>query len=307
MNFLYKLERKFGKYAIPNLTLYIVIAFTIGYLLLIFAPDVYAYLPYETLCVFMGHQYWRIFTWIFTVPGSLDFWTLIILFCYYSIGNAIERAVGTFLYNIYIFSGMIFTTLGVVISGLIEFYSIQDMQDLANYSAGAAMVMGGLTYYMTISIFLTYAYIYSDAVMLLFMIFPFRAKWLAYIDLILLAYEFVSTPSLTGRVTIVACILNFALFYIINERYKRGRNRKSGFMRRKSATDRQKARFTVVEGGAGKTEEIKSKPASITRHKCAICGRSENDGEDLEFRFCSKCNGNYEYCSEHLYTHEHVK
>ena len=42
------------------------------------------------------------------------------------------------------------------------------------------------------------------------------------------------------------------------------------------------------------------------RHKCAICGKTEADGEDLEFRFCSKCDGMYEYCQEHLYTHKHV-
>ena len=45
----------------------------------------------------------------------------------------------------------------------------------------------------------------------------------------------------------------------------------------------------------------------ITRHKCAICGRTELDDETLEFRYCSKCEGNYEYCSDHLYTHEHVR
>ena len=39
-----------------------------------------------------------------------------------------------------------------------------------------------------------------------------------------------------------------------------------------------------------------------THHRCAICGRTEKDGEDLEFRFCSKCKGNYEYCQEHLFT-----
>ena len=44
----------------------------------------------------------------------------------------------------------------------------------------------------------------------------------------------------------------------------------------------------------------------ITRHKCAVCGRTELDGDNLEFRFCSKCDGNYEYCMDHLFTHEHV-
>ena len=41
------------------------------------------------------------------------------------------------------------------------------------------------------------------------------------------------------------------------------------------------------------------------RHRCAVCGRTEKDDDTLEFRFCSKCNGSFEYCSDHLYTHEH--
>jgi hypothetical protein len=44
----------------------------------------------------------------------------------------------------------------------------------------------------------------------------------------------------------------------------------------------------------------------VTRHKCAVCGRTELDDENLEFRFCSRCDGNYEYCMEHLFTHEHI-
>ena len=45
---------------------------------------------------------------------------------------------------------------------------------------------------------------------------------------------------------------------------------------------------------------------NMPRHKCAICGRTEKDDPDLEFRYCSKCEGNYEYCQDHLFTHEHV-
>ena len=41
-------------------------------------------------------------------------------------------------------------------------------------------------------------------------------------------------------------------------------------------------------------------------HRCAICGRTELDAPELDFRYCSKCDGRYEYCSEHLFTHEHV-
>ena len=46
---------------------------------------------------------------------------------------------------------------------------------------------------------------------------------------------------------------------------------------------------------------------TITRHKCAVCGRTEESNPELEFRFCSKCNGNYEYCQDHLFSHTHVQ
>ena len=44
-----------------------------------------------------------------------------------------------------------------------------------------------------------------------------------------------------------------------------------------------------------------------TKHKCAVCGRTDLDDPSLEFRFCSKCDGGLEYCQDHLFTHEHVK
>ena len=48
-------------------------------------------------------------------------------------------------------------------------------------------------------------------------------------------------------------------------------------------------------------------PQPVARHRCAVCGRTELDDPNLEFRYCSKCNGNYEYCSDHLFNHEHKK
>ena len=45
--------------------------------------------------------------------------------------------------------------------------------------------------------------------------------------------------------------------------------------------------------------------AGSARHKCAICGRTENDDPNLSFRYCSKCTGNKEYCQDHLFTHTH--
>ena len=42
-------------------------------------------------------------------------------------------------------------------------------------------------------------------------------------------------------------------------------------------------------------------------HKCAVCGITDADDPDMEFRYCSKCNGYYCYCSEHINNHVHIQ
>ena len=49
------------------------------------------------------------------------------------------------------------------------------------------------------------------------------------------------------------------------------------------------------------------RPVNRTHHKCAVCGRTDEESPGMEFRYCSKCEGSYEYCMDHLYTHQHVK
>jgi len=52
--------------------------------------------------------------------------------------------------------------------------------------------------------------------------------------------------------------------------------------------------------------EAQKTAEKIGRHRCAVCGRTEEDDPNLVFRYCSKCEGDYEYCQDHLYTHKHV-
>ena len=70
------------------------------------------------------------------------------------------------------------------------------------------------------------------------------------------------------------------------------------------------AGFRAYDGGnnsnAGNTSNSSNKRNQpIARHKCAICGKTDITNPEMTFRFCSKCNGNYEYCENHLYTHMH--
>lgn len=310
MNFLNKMERKFGKYAIRNLPLIIVICFAIGYMLVGFAPEVYLKLYFSPYDILVGHEYWRLFTWVLSPPEQLTLLSLIMLFFYYVFGQSIERGIGTFLFNVYILGGWLINTLsalGVSIFYYAKYGNSLDFQFWSLMNNGMEMMS-----FMLYSIFLGFALVYADSMVLFFFVLPMKASWLAYIDMVFLAIRFVNAASLLSRVSIIAYLVNFLLLSLLMRNYSKNRRggskaqRKRQRMYNSQVIEFEKARQMRSRSSADTIAPNGSKNV-ITRHKCAICGCSELDDPTLEFRFCSKCNGNYEYCSNHLYTHEHVK
>ena len=282
--FLNKLERKFGKYAISNLSLYIIIAYVIGYILTLTGSMEFISLnPYKVL----HGQIWRIVTWVIVPPSTLNIFTVIMLFFYYSLGTSLERTWGTFRYNVYIFSGMLFTILGAFI-----LYAVYAIAGYPGEVIGMFIANAFSTYYINLSIFLAFAAIYPNMQVLLYFIIPVKIKWLAWLDAAVLLISFF-TGNMAIKVSIIASLFNFILFFLgtINvKRFSPGEvHRRAEF---KKQTETVRKGYTASDG-------------RITKHKCAICGRTELDGDHLEFRFCSKCNGNYEYCQDHLFTHTH--
>ena len=153
------------------------------------------------------------------------------------------------------------------------------------------------TYYISLSIFLGFAISFPDMQVLLYFIIPIKIKWLAYLDVALLAYSMITSimsGNWAGCVVILCSLANVLVFFLMTRKGKRG-----SFQQNRRRKEFKKA---VSRGEA----EYRN-PNGITKHKCAICGRTEKDDPNLEFRFCSRCNGNYEYCQDHLFTHEHVK
>ena len=281
MNWLNKLERKFGRYAIRNLPLYIVMLYAIGAVLNILTKGSYYYYVALNPYMILHGQIWRLVSWVLIPPSGLDIFTIIMLLFYYSLGTALERTWGEFRYNVYIFSGILFTVIGAFL-----LYFIGGLQ-ISLY--GASIIS---TYYINLSIFLAFAANYPDMQVLLYFVIPIKIKWMAYLDIAYLAYNFIRVSGYGAwavRMMILVSLLNFIIFFFMTRNYKtispREIHRKQQFK---------------------KAVHPKMTP-NITKHKCAICGRTENDGDDLEFRFCSKCNGNYEYCQEHLFTHTHIK
>jgi uncharacterized paraquat-inducible protein A len=140
------------------------------------------------------------------------------------------------------------------------------------------------------SIFLAFAATFPNVQVLLMFIIPIKVKWLGVVYAVFLLYEFVNTWMIS-KVSIIASLLNFIVFFLLT---RRGLGMRISPKQVKRRHDFQR-------------EVKKAKPMSVARHKCAICGITEEADEDETFRFCSKCEGNYEYCSKHIYTHVHVK
>lgn len=207
MTFYQKLERKFGKYAVPNLMKYICVIYVVGYLIQMFNPLLYFYyLDLDAEAILHGHI-WRIITFIFYPPSTSFLWMIVALFVYYSLGMTLERVWGTFKYNFFYFTGVILLVLAAILIYLVTGYSVQLYPT-----------------YMTFSIFLAYALTFPETTFLLYFIIPIKAKWLAIAEVVLYLFYFVALPGLGNKVAILVSLLNVALFFLLTNQRPKNRN-----------------------------------------------------------------------------------
>lgn len=284
MNFLNKMERKIGKYAIPNLMIYLIAAYCIGFVIYTVNPNFMLMLTLSPYHILHG-QVWRLITWILMPTDTRVFSLLIMALLYYQLGSALERSWGTFRFNVYIFGGMLFTVIGAFI--LYGIYAAAGTGSLETISLISSLTF--TTNYINLTIFLAFAVMYPEMQILLFFIIPVKMKWMAVVYVVLIAINLILT-SWGGRIAIIMSILNFLIFFLSTRNYRR--------VSPKEIHRKQVFKAQMREPRRG---------SMVTKHKCAVCGRTELDDPNLEFRFCSKCDGNYEYCQEHLFTHQHIK
>ena len=290
MRFIDKLERKYGRYGIENLTMYIIISYVLGYALMYINPGALSMLSLNVTKILQG-QVWRLITWIVYPPStSSPIWFVIaILFFYYPISASLEHTWGKFKFTLYILSGMIFTVIAAFILHFVM--------------GGVLDGLGGIifsTYYISLSIFLAYSLTYPDMTVLLMFVIPIKMKWMSIVYAAIVIYD-VARYFMNGAwfmaLPIIASLLNFVIFFLGTRDFNRYNPKEI----------HRKNEFKRAVNGGSKTVPFPGNSNGVTKHKCAVCGRTEKDDPNLEFRFCSKCNGNYEYCQDHLYTHIHKK
>lgn len=153
-------------------------------------------------------------------------------------------------------------------------------------TVGSAFLVPGATatnLYISTSVFLAFAYLYPDFELLLFFILPVKVKWLAAITWGFLIFQFLTSAGWAERFLIQASVLNFFVFF------------------GKDITQKMKAGFRRTRARQQSIAE-QAKPF----HVCAVCGVTDKDNPDMEFRYCASCTGSKCYCMDHIFTHEHV-
>lgn len=281
MNWMMKLERKWGRYAIYDLHKYFVFVYFIGAVLGYLGDgEIMNYLNFSVPAILQG-QVWRLVTWVLcgSSGGLLGF---VFMLCLIPMGKNLEHCLGAFRMNVYLFGGVLLNIIGGILVYVITYFA-----------TGVGFPVYLSLYYILLSTFMALAICVPDATVNLYFVLPIKMKWMLAVYLLELGYEIYTYYKMGGifllcalGAQIIFALLNlFLFFYFAQVRLDRSQKKRQ----RQFRAQMEKPWSSQFEA----------------KYKCAVCGRTEKDDSSLEFRYCSKCTGNKAYCQEHLFTHTH--
>ena len=293
-----ELRRRFERFCarhadkgIHNLMLYVAVGNAIVYLFYYIDPSlvVYRALCFNRTAILHG-QVWRLLTYVLIPETSANqmlglLLLAIMLFFYYFIGRTIENSWGTLKFNLFYLTGIILTDLGALVLGV---------------NANAS--------YLNLSLILAYATLFPENRVLLMMIIPIRMKYLAWFYFALTIFELVTTAFPYDLFPVFA-LLNYFLFFgaqvldVLPAFLRRSGSRSGGGG---GNPFRRQARPNAHWASGYHTASPASEQTARYSHKCTICGRTDTEYPELEFRYCSQCNGYYCYCQDHISNHIHI-
>lgn len=285
------LRKKFELYCyrnrskgVPNLMMYIVLGTAIVYLMSEIAGNytLYNLLVFNREKILQG-QIWRLISYPLTYRVDNLLLMAVSLFCYYSLGRAMENIWGTLRFNLFYLTGVVMMDIYCLIFG------------------GQASVT-----YLNLSLFLSYATLFPDAHFLLFFIIPVKAWIFALFDLAIVLMDLVTYPFPYNLFSVIS-LANYFLFFgkdVLNVIPMSWRTNAARLFRKQP---KQQPRAKVITFDAGSYEASKAAPQAPYTHRCTVCGRTDVDSPELEFRYCSRCKGYYCYCQDHINNHSHIQ
>ena len=245
-----------------------------------------SYLTLDPEMILKG-QIWRLVTFVIVTPGSSILYAFTIYF-YYIAGSSLENVWGGFKFNVYYLVGIISTIIAAFINlSLLKNGIGLNLDNIQNYYTNIYLAAT----LMNLSLFLAYAKIYPDAQILLFFIVPIKLKYLGYLNWLVIFANLIKCLvklDIGGALFTIVPIISYLLFFL-----------KSNYRQTKMRT-----------GSVIRMKDYKKKINSVKKsyiHKCEVCGVTDVDNPDIEFRYCSKCNGKHCYCEKHILDHKHIE
>ena len=282
---------------IPNLMLYICVGAGIVFLLSMIngGSVLYEFLCFDKALILKG-QVWRLFTYVFTYTPGSSFLALIFLYFFYSLSRAVEARMGTFKFNLYYLSGVVLMDVFAMIFCPTTDVVIQGATIPAEYIS--TMIYGSMAYYLHLSMLLVFATTNPDAQFIVFFIIPVKAWFMGLLYLALIAIEIYNLMAFfPHNLFPLVALGNYLLFAgsdILNL---------FPFIRYRS-------RKRPAQQAPKRTGTIPFRPASQQEnytHRCTVCGRTDVSNPELEFRYCSRCQGFHCYCQDHINNHSHIQ
>jgi len=260
--------------AIPGLMRYIVGANVIVYFLNMLSNGALGFLAMDPAAVLRG-EIWRVVTYVL-LPTNGGIWLLVSCVFYYWLGESLERVWGSAKFTMYYVSGVLLTVVGALLAYLVDGISVP--------------VYGAV--YVNTALFLAYALYNPEAMVRIYFFIPIKMKWVAAFELAIYAVQvlrFVFVGMWGMALMPVIALLNLAVFF-------------APAVQRKADVVRAHNRPQAVQFRKAVREQQKQKGYN---HKCCVCGKTDTDYPQMQFRYCSKCAGYHCYCEEHIFNHIH--
>ena len=278
---------------IPNLMLYICLGTaTVTLAGMINGGGVlYEWLRFDKEALLRG-QVWRLFSWLLTERLGGGVISLLFIYFFYRLGSAVEQAVGTLKFNLFYLTGVLVLDIFFLVFHPVDGIIIGPFAITPAYLLHMSMV-------------LAFSSMYPDSNFLLFFIIPVRAWLISLIDLVLIGICIFNLcyPVFYFPVCLfpLVGIINYFVFFGEYMGNLLPFSLRLKLQRRKS----QKAKAQPSGPRVVHFRKAEAKPDY--NHRCTVCGRTDVTNPELEFRYCSRCNGYHCYCQDHISDHTHIE
>ena len=286
------------RFGIPNLMKFVVVLTAAVFFLDMFTNDAATNMLYFNLGLIQQGELWRLLTWLI-VPTGGTLWTAVTLLCYYSIGSAVEQYWGTAKFTMFYLISAALPVLFSLFPLLLENLPINEGSTLWLLTRLWIELPFVNSHLLHNVLFLAFATLFPTAMIRFQLVIPIQAKWLAILYVVITVYDLLRNGwffALIDLPVLLGVWLAYAVFFW---------DRISDLLAEFGFRFRHANSAQTIQFKSAVRQQKKKEAERGYRHKCAVCGRTDADFPELEFRYCSRCVGYHCFCQDHIFSHEH--